>query len=646
MAVLAHGSPLQGLSGTLGHDIIFKNYNNKTVVSKKPSNMKRIVLAVVVCLCGTLLYGQGSWKRVEGRIATSWAGQVDAANPWPEYPRPQMVRDVWMNLNGLWNYSIVAKDASAPASYSGDILVPFAVEASLSGVGKTVGKDNSLWYRRTFIVPQAFKGKNVLLHFGAVDWKCEVFINGKPVGSHQGGYDPFSFDITPHLKKSGAQEITVSVWDPSDDGPQPRGKQVKNPNSIWYTPVTGIWQTVWLEAVPSTHIVSLQNIADIDKKNITVKALVDNLQPDDHLRVSVWDNGQKLGERETGSSEVTLPIENAKLWSPSVPFLYDVRVAIMRKGKLIDEVKGYFAMRKISTAPDAQGIQRIMLNNAFLFQYGPLDQGWWPDGLYTAPTEKALKFDIEQTKAMGFNMIRKHVKVEPARWYYHCDKLGLLVWQDMPSGDMGNRWDPRPGIIGIASDRDRTTESENIYKTEWKAIIDATRNFPCIVVWVPFNEGWGQFKTDEIVKWTMAYDPSRLVNAASGGNFSTSGHIMDLHNYPEPAMPDPAIYGKQQIIVLGEFGGLGLPLESHTWQSKDNWGYQSFPNATELLAKYETFITNLDALIPKGLSAAVYTQTTDVEVEINGLMTYDRAVSKMPIPKLNSIHAKLYGHKP
>jgi hypothetical protein len=299
-------------------------------------------------------------------------------------------------------------------------------------------------------------------------------------------------------------------------------------------------------------------------------------------------------------------------------------------------------MRKISMAPDANGIQRMLLNNQFVFQYGPLDQGWWPDGLYTAPTDEALKFDIEKTKEMGFNMIRKHVKVEPARWYYHCDKLGMLVWQDMPSGDMGNNWDMRPGIIGIANDKQRTPESEAIFKKEWKAIMDSKINFPSIVVWVPFNEAWGQFKTKEITEWTMSYDPSRLVNSASGGNFEVVGHIIDLHNYPAPCMPDPNLFGKDQIVVLGEFGGLGLPLEGHTWQSKDNWGYQSFPNKEELLAKYTSFMNAFPALIKEGLSAAVYTQTTDVEVETNGLMTYDRKVVKMPEQKLQTAHKQLY----
>lgn len=299
-------------------------------------------------------------------------------------------------------------------------------------------------------------------------------------------------------------------------------------------------------------------------------------------------------------------------------------------------------MRKISMAPDQNEIQRMLLNDEFVFQFGPLDQGWWPDGLYTAPTDEALKFDIEKTKAMGFNMIRKHVKVEPARWYYHCDKLGMLVWQDMPSGDMGNRWDMRPGIIGLATDKQRTPESETIYKNEWKAIMDSKYNFPCIVVWVPFNEAWGQFKTEEIVKWTMSYDPSRLVNAASGGNFFPVGHILDLHNYPDPCMPDPKLFGKDQIIVLGEFGGLGLPVDEHTWQAKNNWGYQSFPDKAQLLSKYESFINRIPELIKQGLSAAIYTQITDVEIEVNGLMTYDRKVIKMPEEQLKKATEPLY----
>jgi hypothetical protein len=285
----------------------------------------------------------------------------------------------------------------------------------------------------------------------------------------------------------------------------------------------------------------------------------------------------------------------------------------------------------------------MMLNNTFLFQYGPLDQGWWPDGLYTAPTDAALKYDIEKTKEMGFNMIRKHIKVEPARWYYYCDKLGILVWQDMPSGDLGNGWESRPGVLGRATDKERTAESEGYYRKEWNAIIDALYNFPCIVTWIPFNEGWGQFKTVEITNWTMQKDPSRLVNSASGGNFYPVGHIIDLHSYPDPAMPQPDIFGNKQALVLGEFGGLGLPMEGHTWQTDKNWGYQSFKNNDELFKRYVKLIDRLEGLVKHGLSAAVYTQTTDVEGEVNGFMTYDRKVMKMPLPELNATNTKLYG---
>jgi beta-galactosidase/beta-glucuronidase len=606
---------------------------------------KFILLPALICLITANAFAQSPWKIVEGTIQTPWASQVDALNPLPEYPRPQLVRNTWMSLNGMWEYSIKASSETTPATFDGQILVPFAVESALSGVGKAVGKDNMLWYKRTFTIPPTFKNKSVLLHFGAVDWKCDVTINGAKAGSHQGGYDPFTIDITTLLKKSGLQEIVVSVWDPSDEGSQPRGKQVQVPNSIWYTPVTGIWQTIWLEAVGKTYIESTKQSSDIDQKTITVNTVIKDRQPGDKLKISVWDGSQKIAEQENETDAITFPIETPKLWSPETPFLYDLQIAVLRNGKLLDEAKSYVAMRKISMAPDTNGVQRMLLNNQFVFQFGPLDQGWWPDGLYTAPTDEALKFDIAKTKEMGFNMIRKHVKVEPARWYYHCDQLGMLVWQDMPSGDMGNRWDSRPGILGIATEKERTPESETIFKTEWKAIIDARYNFPSIVVWVPFNEAWGQFKTPEIVQWTMDYDRTRLVNTASGGNFYPVGHIFDLHNYPDPCMPDPKLYGKNQVIVLGEFGGLGLPLEGHTWRAKDNWGYQSFKNRDELLKKYESFIERIPALIQQGLSAAVYTQTTDVEIEVNGLMTYDRKIVKMPEGTLKQIHAKLYESK-
>jgi beta-galactosidase/beta-glucuronidase len=603
---------------------------------------KLLLLCFVSCSLSYSAAQSPAWAPVEGRISTQWTTQVDPATPLPEYPRPQMVRDAWVNLNGLWDYAIRPKETPDATQFDGKILVPFAVESSLSGVAKTVGKENVVVYRQSITLPSSFRNKTVLLHFGAVDWKTDVFVNGRPVGSHSGGYDPFSFDITSSLKKTGSQEIRVVVWDPTDEGPQPRGKQVKTPKSIWYTSVTGIWQTVWLEAVNASYIESIRLTPDADKGTLTLQADAEALQAGDLLRISVWEGTKKVAEGESDQLSLTVTVPEAKKWSPTNPFLYDLRITLVRKGRTIDEVKSYFGMRKISIGPNASGIQRMLLNNEVLFQYGPLDQGWWPDGLYTAPTDEALKYDIQKTKDLGFNMIRKHVKVEPARWYYYCDRMGIMVWQDMPSGDMGNRWDSRPGIIGVATEKQRTPESEKIFRDEWKAIMDANMNFPSIVAWVPFNEAWGQFKTKEIAEWTMSYDPTRLVNAASGGNFYGAGHIMDLHNYPDPAMPSPQFFGKEQAIVLGEYGGLGLPMEGHTWQEKNNWGYQTFSTQSELLSKYDEFIYRLQALISKGLSAAIYTQTTDVEIETNGLMTYDRAVIKMPEERLKQINQRLY----
>ncbi|UCS91845.1 beta-galactosidase [Echinicola marina] len=608
---------------------------------------KTILLGAGLLLAQSFAWAQnGAWEPAEGKIMTAWAEQVDPENVHQEYPRPQMVReDNWQNLNGLWQYEIQAKGGSAPSSFEGEILVPFAVESALSGVGKTVGKDQELWYKTTFDAKKSSNEK-VLLHFGAVDWETEVFVNGKSVGVHQGGFTPFSFDITDALKGRRNNELVVRVWDPTDEGPQPRGKQVNNPHGIWYTPVTGIWQTVWTENVPSSHIVSTKNTPDVDAGTLTVETEVAGAQAGQMVKVKALANGAVVAEKEVAVGDAAvLSINDAKLWEPGNPFLYDLEVSLVKGNKVIDAIDGYAAMRKISMELGEDGIQRMLLNDKFVFQYGPLDQGWWPDGLYTAPNEEALVFDIAKTQEMGFNMIRKHVKVEPARWYYHCDKMGMLVWQDMPSGDHGNRWNPRPGVAGVGTERQRTAESEAIYRKEWKDIIDANYNFPSIVVWVPFNEAWGQFKTEEIVKWTVAYDESRLINGASGGNFFPVGQIIDLHNYPDPAMPSPRLFGKDMVLTLGEFGGLGLPVDGHTWQEKDNWGYQSFKSVGELENRYEKLMDDLVKLIPMGLSAAVYTQTTDVEVETNGLMTYDRKVIKLTPDFLKKVHEKLYEAK-
>jgi len=606
--------------------------------------MKKQLLVLAFFIAGkAALAQQDSWKIVPAHITTEWADKVNPSHPLNVYPRPQLQRSEWQNLNGLWQYTILpaSDDKAIPSSFQGNILVPFCAESALSGVGKRVGKDNLLWYQRDITVPAKRKGKRVLLHFGAVDWRSDIFVNGKNVGRHEGGYDPFTFDITDALKKGTKQQLNVRVWDPTNDGPQPHGKQVIKPEGIWYTPVTGIWQTVWLETVPETYISSTKQTPDVDNSNLSVSASVENIQPGDQLSFSAWKGNEKIAEKTGSDTSVILSIPGPELWSPSHPFLYDLKVTVMRKGKAVDEVKSYFAMRKISVAPDEHGIKKMLVNNKFLFEFGPLDQGWWPDGLYTAPTDAALKFDIEKTKEMGFNLIRKHIKVEPARWYYYCDSIGIMVWQDMPSGDLGNHWENRPGVLGRATDRDRTPESEGYYRKEWNAIMDALHNFPSIIVWVPFNEAWGQFKTVDIANWTKQKDPSRLVNSASGGNFFPVGDIEDLHNYPDPAMPRPDIFGDKKALVLGEFGGLGLPVQGHTWQEK-NWGYQSFKSNDSLFKRYQSLTDKLEELIRAGLSAAVYTQTTDVEGEVNGFMTYDRKVMKMPIEKLKAVNDKMY----
>ncbi len=605
-----------------------------------------LFLALISILGAASVHAQ--WKPVPGRIASEWAARVNPSAPLPEYPRPQLTRQNWMNLNGLWQYTILPKAGAdnIPASYMGNILVPFAAESSLSGVGKTVGKDSVLWYNRTVDLPAGMRKGKTLLHFGAVDWACRVYVNGTEVGRHEGGYDPFTFDITGALAKSSKQTISVYVWDPTDAGPQPAGKQVKKPGGIWYTPVTGIWQTAWLENVPETYIASTRHTPDIDQEQLTIRVNVQNPQAGDEVRVSAWDGPKQVAAGSAqGTEAITLKIPGTKLWSPDSPFLYDLKITVLRKGKVIDEAGSYFGMRKISMARDARGVQRLMLNNKFLFQYGPLDQGWWPDGLYTAPTDEALAFDVVQTKALGFNMIRKHIKVEPARWYYHADKQGILVWQDMPSGDReGSNWDMRPGQITARNlDKVRTPESEAIHVKEWEAIMTELHNYPSIVVWVPFNEAWGQFKTREITDRTIKYDPSRLVNAASGGNFfHNTGHILDIHSYPHPEMPVPELFGDKQALALGEFGGLGLPVEGHTWVDKGNWGYQTFKDKDALFKRYSEFIGQITKQISLGLSAAVYTQTTDVEMETNGLYTYDRKVLKFPLEGMRAVHQKLY----
>ncbi len=585
--------------------------------------MKKTLL--ICCALALALGAQAQWKPVGDKIKTQWAEQVNPANVLPEYPRPQLERGDWQNLNGEWEYAIKPVGNAEPAAFDGKILVPFAVESSLSGVQKEVGENNELWYKRTFTVPSAWKNKDIVLNFGAVDWKADVFVNDILVGTHQGGFTPFSFNITPYLTGKSGQKLVVRVWDPSDKGFQPRGKQTSRPESIWYTPVTGIWQTVWLEPVASAHVTSVKAIPNIDTNTLNVTVGTSCNCPSGIVTVKLLDKGQVVASAKgVQGKELRLNVQNPTLWSPSNPYLYDMTVSLAKDGKVLDEVKSYTAFRKISSKRDANGIMRMQLNNQDLFQYGPLDQGWWPDGLYTAPTDEALLYDVKKTKDWGFNMIRKHVKVEPARWYYHCDKEGMLVWQDMPSGDMGNSWAPHTYNGG--TDKDRTAESVANYYREWKEIMDLCVSNPSVVVWVPFNEAWGQFDTEKVVEWTASYDPSRLVNPASGGNHRSCGDILDLHNYPAP---DMYLFDPQRVNVLGEYGGIGLPVENHLWWNKRNWGYVQFKNSAEVTAEYVKYANILKDYVKRGFSAAVYTQTTDVEGEVNGLMTYDRKVIKI-----------------
>ena len=581
-----------------------------------------LTMLLALALCGSTF---AQWKPAGDKIKTSWGEQLDPKNVLPEYPRPIMERNDWKNLNGLWKYAITKKGDPTPAAYQGDILVPFAVESSLSGVGKMINEKEELWYQRTFDIPSAWRGKQILLHFGAVDWKAEVWVNDVKVGEHTGGFTPFYFDITSVLNK-GNNDLVVKVWDPSDRGEQPRGKQIANPHGIWYTPVTGIWQTVWLEPVATQYITNLKTTPNIDNNSVKVEVAA-NTTSADKVEVKVFD-GKNLVAKGAALNgvpvELTMPA-NAKLWSPDSPFLYNMEVTLYKDGKAIDQVKSYTAMRKYSIRKGQNGITRLQLNNKDYFQFGPLDQGWWPDGLYTAPTDEALVYDLKKTKDFGYNIVRKHVKVEPARWYTHCDQLGLIVWQDMPNGGPSPQWQARNYFNG--TEVIRSAASEANYRKEWKEIIDCLYSYPSIAVWVPFNEAWGQFKTPEIVAWTKEYDPSRLVNPASGGNHYTCGDILDLHHYPGPNM---FLYDPRRATVLGEYGGIGLVVEGNTWvNDKKNWGYVKFNTSDEVTNEYIKYGKHLLELIQKGFSAAVYTQTTDVEGEINGLMTYDRKVIKM-----------------
>ncbi|MBL8866612.1 MAG: beta-galactosidase [Planctomycetia bacterium] len=586
------------------------------------------------------------WKPAPSPLMTKWGKQITPdKTPWNEYPRPQLVRKEWKNLNGLWDYAITDKGAKPPTQWDGKILVPFCIESALSGVGKHPTEKQELWYRRQ-IDASAWKGQRVLLHFGAVDWESTVFVNGKEVGTHKGGFDPFSFDITDALK-DGKGELVVKVWDPTDTGSQPLGKQIRNPHGIWYTPVSGIWQTVWMEPVDrDTYIKSVRFESDIDKK--TIKCIVDIGGDTKDIFVNAY-IGKKPANSQQFSTGRTVIIEvpEPKLWTPETPHLQEVTVELVWRRfdeiRAFDPVTSYFAFRKVSIGPDADGHLRLLLNNKPLFHIGPLDQGWWPDGLLTPPSEEAMRYDLEVLKKIGMNMVRKHIKVEPARYYYDCDRMGLLVWQDMPSAiNRTKKHFIPPGGKTDADDQFTDAEKKQ-FRHELKAMIDHLKFFPCIYCWVPFNEGWGQHDTNAILKWTKEYDPSRLVNGPSGWEDRGYGDMKDAHIYPGPGM-FPTM--KDRVSVLGEFGGLGLPVKGHLWKDQGNWGYRTYKSEEELRTNYHSLMRRLHPLIGKGLAAAVYTQTTDVEIEVNGFLTYDREMMKLDIDETAKWHKALFGPPP
>lgn len=575
------------------------------------------------------------WRPAPCLLPTRWTATVDPERVHGEHPRPGLVRPVWHTLNGVWDAAIRPAAAPRPARFDLRILVPFPVESALSGVARGVTADDRIWYRRRFAPPAAPEGQTWHLHFGAVDWRAEVWLDGRALGVHEGGFDPFSFDLG---RLGDTHELVVAAWDPTDDGPQPRGKQARHPGrfveSIFYTPASGIWQSVWLELVPETHVASLRLTPSGD--TLAVTARIARARDGDRFRAIASDAGCVLATAESDRLEepLQLAIPDARRWSPDDPFLYDLALEIVRDGAVVDRATSYFGLRDVAIRRDAAGVLRFFLNGAPIFPHGLLDQGYWPDGIYTAPSDEALRFDIEETRRLGFNLIRKHVKVEPARWYWHCDRIGVLVFQDMPNGDRMT-----PGIpIGGAGPFDptrwlgrggirRTPASAAGYERELEAMIATLASHPSIVLWVPFNEGWGQFDAARIAERVRALDPTRLVDAASGWVDPGNGDVRDVHvYYPGPRMP--AQRDERRAEVLGEWGGLGLAIADHRWPRRA-FAYRILPDAAALRVRYERQLDALEALVARGLAAAVWTQTTDVEGEVNGLLTYDRAIAKL-----------------
>jgi tetratricopeptide (TPR) repeat protein len=589
-------------------------------------NMNKVLAIAAILLLPGIASRAQQWQMQPVGIQTRWAKDVNPDDVLPEYPRPQMVRPEWQNLNGLWEYAITDKDAVAPSKYEGKILVPYPIESALSGVKKALMPNQNLWYKRTISKPDVKNGKRVLLHFGAVDWQATVYVNGKEVGGHTGGYQNFTVDVTDALK-SGKNDLVVKVYDPTDQGPNPHGKQVLQPQNIMYTSSSGIWQTVWLETVPDVHISKLKFTPDIDNSQLHLQVMTDG-NAQDYTVEAVASNGSSI--KGAANTELLLPMANAQLWSPDRPSLYNLSVRLLYKGKVIDTVGSYFGMRKMEIKKDDQGIDRIYLNNTYTYNLGVLDQGFWPEGLYTAPTDAALQFDIMAIRNMGYNTIRKHIKLEPARWYYYADKMGVLVWQDMVTCANGS------------------PEAHAEFEKENKENIEQLYNSPSIVVWVLFNEGWERYDQKRLTEWVKSTDPSRIVDGHTGENYDrgspqnvsekwASSDLTDIHDYPGPGIP-PSLPGKAR--VLGEWGGVRVESPMHQWNAANGWGYIQV-DASQFARRYSLMLKHLKIYEEEGLSGSIYTEPFDVETEENGMMTYDRELIKIPAEKLREFHRAL-----
>lgn len=577
-------------------------------------------------------------------MRTRWFDKV-TKTPLQEYPRPQLVREKWQNLNGIFNYAVTGDTNEIPKKFDGEILVPFAIESELSGVERRISKDDILWYEKKFTLCECFNGKRVRLNFDAVDWQCRVYINGKQIGEHTGGYDPFSFDITDYIV-DGENTLNLRVYDPTDESSQPRGKQASKSHGFWYTSTSGIWQTVWLEPVSETYIEKIKLLPNIDSSFINVKTI---LNGDAELYAVVKDQGNVVFEGKISADE-NIPVENPKLWSPETPFLYDLTIKVMKDGEEVDSVDSYFGMRKFSIGKDDAGLPRLLLNNKPYFQCGLLDQGYWCDGGLTPPTDEAMIYDIQMMKDLGFNMLRKHIKVEPARWYYHCDRIGMIVWQDMVSGIKNLPLILTGGLPNISV----TSVPDNLYawfgrkdkyfrdefEDEMYRMIDNLYNYPCIGCWVPFNESWGQFDAKRIGTEIKAYDPSRIVDHASGWHDQKGPELKSVHRYVVPVTL-PRLDGRP--FVLSEYGGLSYKISGHVYNDLKSFGYNI--NYTDK-DKYTKAFVNMHEkqiipLVKKGLCATVYTQVSDVEFEVNGLLTYDREILKIDEAAVKAVNAKL-----